>query len=67
MSKKKYAYDLEPGDEITSLVLDPEGHVIVDYVTLDEENQIVRVEGYVKDDGTEFSFTWGFDKSVAVA
>jgi hypothetical protein len=41
--------------------------VIVDYVALDEENQIVRVEGYVKDDGTEFSFTWGFDKSVAVA
>lgn len=62
----KYAYDLEPGQVITSLVLDPDGPFVIDHVVLDEDNQIVRVEGYIEKDGTEFAFTWGFDKAVTV-
>jgi hypothetical protein len=63
---KKYAYDLSQGDVITSLVLDPAENFVVDNIIYDEDNAIVRVEGYTEDTGSEFAFTWGEDKSVTV-
>ena len=63
---KKYAYEINPGDTITGLVLDPPGDVKVDSVICDDENSVVRVDGYIDSDGTEIAFTWGFEKSVQV-
>ena len=59
---KKYAYELMEGNVVTSLVLDPPGDFIVDYVFHDEDNALVKVEGYIEGSGDEFSFIWGDDK-----
>lgn len=63
---KKYAYDLVPGDIVTSLVLDPAEPFVVDYFFHDEDNALVKVEGYTKETGEEFSFIWGEDKTLTV-
>lgn len=63
---KKYAYDVVVGDVITSLVLDPPGDFVVDHVTSDEENDLVKVAGYIDGNGEEMSFIWGAEKQVTV-
>lgn len=62
----KHAYEVEPGNVILGLVLDPPGDLVVDYVYHDDENDLVKVEGYIEDNGEAFSFIWGAEKRITV-
>jgi hypothetical protein len=63
---KIHAYDLQNGDVVTSLILDPAENFVVDQITAIEQDSILVVQGYTEDTGADFTFYWGEDKPLEV-
>lgn len=64
---KIHAYDLQNGDVVTSLILDPAENFVVDNIVPVEQDGVLIVNGYTEDTGTDFTFYWGEDKALEVA
>ena len=63
---KIHAYDLQNGDVVTSLILDPAENFVVDQITPVEQDGVLIVQGYTEDTGADFTFYWGEDKALEV-
>ena len=63
---KIHAYDLQKGDVITSLHLDPAEPFVVDHVNYNEDGNLVYAEGYTQETGEEYTFYWGDSKALEI-
>jgi hypothetical protein len=60
------AYELQEGDVVTSLILDPAENFVVDSIVAVEADELIKVGGYTEDSGVEFNFVWGDNKTLTV-